>query len=238
MARPRKEELRDLSEEERRELRRVEKATSERVDAVKRAKALPLVAAGATFSAAGHEAGLSGEAVAQLVRRFNQRGLAILETAKGRGRKPTYTSEQRSRVLEELQREPDREQDQTATWSLMLLRNALRKSNLPHIGAETIRQILQDAGYSYQRTRTWIRTGSALRKRKSGTVTTYDPETPEKKDGSSWPMNRRKWRGWCSSAKMRRDRIRPSRSLELRGKRKDTQPCSLTSTNAAGLPSC
>ena len=52
MGRPRKEELRALKEEERRELKRVEKATSERVDAVKRAKALLLVAAGTTFSAA------------------------------------------------------------------------------------------------------------------------------------------------------------------------------------------
>lgn len=33
-----------------------------------------------------------------------------------------------------------------------------------------------------QRTRTWVHTGYALRKRKSGTVTTYDQETPEKKD--------------------------------------------------------
>ena len=47
---------------------------------------------------------------------------------------------------------------------------------------ETIRQVLHEAGYSYQRTRSWIRTGYALRKRKSGTVTTYDEQTPEKKD--------------------------------------------------------
>jgi transposase len=155
----------------------VEKATSERVDAVKRAKALLLVAAEMTFSAAGQEVGLSGEAVAQLVRRFNQRGLAVLEIAAGRGRKPTYTSEQRGQVIWEVQREPDRKKDQTATWSLMLLRHALRTSSLPHISAETIRHILQEAGYSYQRTRTWVHTGYALRKRKSGTVTTYDPET-------------------------------------------------------------
>jgi hypothetical protein len=42
--------------------------------------------------------------------------------------------------------------------------------------------VLHEAGYSYQRTRTWVRTGYALRVRKSGTVTTYDAETPEKKD--------------------------------------------------------
>jgi transposase len=182
MGRPRKEELRDLKEEERGELQRVEKATSERVDAVKRAKALLLVAEGTTFSAAGQEVGQSGEAVAQLVRRFNQRGLAVLEIGAGRGRKPTYTSEQRAQVIAEVQREPDRAKDQTATWSLLLLRKALRQGSLPHIGAETVRHILHEAGYTYQRTRTWVHTGYALRKRKSGTVTTYDPETPEKKD--------------------------------------------------------
>jgi transposase len=182
MGRPRKEELRELTKKEQKELRRVVKATSERLDAVKRAKALLAVAAGATLAAAGQEAGLSREAVAQMVLRFNQRGLAVLETAIGRGRKPTYTSEQRKRVLTELQREPDRKKDQTATWSLTLLQKVLRQADLPHISRETIREVLHEAGYSYQRTRTWCRTGYALRKRKSGTVTVYDLETPEKKD--------------------------------------------------------
>ncbi len=182
MGRPRKEELRELKEEEQQELKQVVKATSERIDAVKRAEALLAVAAGATLTAAGQQAGLSREAVAQMVRRFNQCGLAVLETAAGRGRKPTYTSQQRARVLAEVQREPDRKEDQTATWSLMLLRDALRKTELPEIAAETIRQVLHEAGYSYQRTRSWVRTGYAIRKRKSGTVTTYDPETPGKKE--------------------------------------------------------
>ena len=181
MGRPRKEELRELKEEEQHELKRVVKATSERVDVVARAKALLAVAAGATFTNASQEAGLSREAVAQLVGRFNQRGLTALSIAAGRGRKPMYSSDQRARVLVEVQREPDRETDQTATWSLMLLCAALRKAGLPHICAETIREVLHEAGYSYQRTRTWCRTGYALRKRKSGTVTVYDVETPEKK---------------------------------------------------------
>jgi transposase len=182
MGRPRKEELREVKEDEQQELKRVVKATSERLDAIKRAKALLAVAAGATLTKASQEAGLSREAVAQLVVRFNQRGLAVLEIAAGRGRKPTYTSQQRARVLTEVQREPDREKDQTATWSLMLLRAALRKTGLPQIGAETIREVLYEAGYRDLRTRTWCRTGYALRKRKSGTVTVYDVETPEKKD--------------------------------------------------------
>jgi transposase len=181
MGRAVKDPLREVTKTEEQELKRVVKATSERVDTVRRAKALLEVAAGASHTAAGQEAGLSRETVTQLVRRFNQRGLDVLFIAAGRGRKPRYSSQDHRRILQELQRPPDRQSDQTATWSLMTLRNALRKQALPTVAAETIREVLHASGYSFQRTRTWCHTGHAIRKRKSGTVTTYDPETPEKK---------------------------------------------------------
>ena len=179
MAQPQKEPLRALSEQEERELKRLAKATSERLDVVRRAKVVLAVAVGQPFTEAAQQAGLkSGDGVGKLVKH----GLCALWVAAGAGRKPTYTSEQRARIVVEVQREPDREQDQTATWSLMTLRRALRKQALPQVGASTIREVLHEAGYSYQRTRTWVHTGYALRKRKSGTVTTYDEHTPEKKD--------------------------------------------------------
>jgi transposase len=183
MAHPQKHPLRPLSVQEECELRRIVKASSERVDVARRARALLAVAAKQPFPQAAHVAGFKEErSVSELVERFNARGLAALAIAAGRGRKPTYTSEQQARIIAEVQRPPDREVDQTATWSLMTLRRALRQTDLPEIAAETIRQVLHEAGYSYQRTRTWVRTGYALRVRKSGTVTTYDPQTPEKKD--------------------------------------------------------
>jgi transposase len=183
MAHPQKEPLRALSEQEERELKRLAKATSERLDVVRRAKVILAVASGRSFTEAAREAGLkSGDGVGKLVERFNAHGLGALWIAAGAGRKATYTSEQRALVVMEVQREPDREQDLTATWSLMTLRAALRKQTLPKVGVSTIREVLHEAGYSYQRTRTWVRTGYALRVRKSGTVTRYDEQTPEKKD--------------------------------------------------------
>lgn len=183
MAQPQKHPLRPLSEQEGRELRRIVKASSERIDVVRRAKALLSVAAKQSFAQAAGVAGFKEvRSVGKLVKRFNAHGLSALSIAAGRGGKPTYTSEQKARILAEVQREPDRKADQTATWSLLLLRGALRKTGLPHIAKETIRQVLHEHGYSFQRTRTWCRTGSAERKRKSGTVTTYDEHTPEKKD--------------------------------------------------------
>ena len=155
MAQPQKEPLRVLSEQEERELKRLAKATSERQDGVWRANALVAVASGQPFTEAAREAGVkSGEGVSQLVKRFTQRGLAALQIAAGAGRKPTSTSEQRARILTEVQREPERKADQTATWSVMTLRSAVRQTDLPEIAAETIRQALHEAGYRYQRTRT------------------------------------------------------------------------------------
>jgi transposase len=133
MGRPVKEEMRPLLPSEHQELQRIMQATSERMDTVRRAIALLAVAAGKSRTAAGQEAQVSRQAVTQMVKRFNQRGLAALSIAPGPGRKPTYTSQEQARILAEVRRTPDRQADQTATWSLLTLRQALRKEALPHI---------------------------------------------------------------------------------------------------------
>jgi hypothetical protein len=122
----------------------------------------------------------TGDSVSQLVERFIQHGLAALSIAAARGRKPPGTREQRARIVAEVQREPDRQADQTATWSLMLLRQALRKEALPRMAKETIRQGLLEGGYPFGKTRTWCPTGTAVRTRKAGGVTVQDHEAPEK----------------------------------------------------------
>jgi transposase len=182
MSRTQKDPLRELTQQEEQALERLSKSTSERVDVVKRAKALLLVKAGKSYIEAAKEVGYkSNDSVSHLVSRFNKHGPQALCIAAGRGRKPTYTSVEQAGILREVQREPDRKADQTATWSLSTLQQALRKKGLPRISKETIRQVLTESGYSYQRTRTWCHTGYAERKRKSGTVTIYDEQTAEKK---------------------------------------------------------
>jgi transposase len=173
--------LRTLSQEEEQALQRIVKASSERVDVVKRAQAILAVKAGKTYTQAARLAGYkSGDSVSQLVERFNQQGVAALLIAAGRGRKGTYTAEQRQRILQEFERTPEREADQTASWSLMTLRNALRREALPQVGVSTVREVLQEAGYRFGKTRTWCPTGTAIRVRKAGTVTVQDPKAAEK----------------------------------------------------------
>ena len=90
---------------------------------------------------------------------------------------------ERNRILAEARRAPDREADGTATWSLMTLRHALRTApdGLPNVSTGTIRAVLIEAGWSWQRSRSWCETGTAQRKRKHGIVTVIDPDAEAKK---------------------------------------------------------
>ncbi len=176
--------LRSLIPQEHQELQRIVKASSERLDRVRRAKALLAVAEGQPYTEAARQAAFkSGDSVGQLVERFNQHGLSALDIVRGRGAKPTYDSVARTRILHKVQSPPDRRQDGTATWSLSTLERSLREEggSLDKLGASTIRRVLHEEGYSYQHTRTWCPTGTALRKRKEGVVTVVDPDTQVKK---------------------------------------------------------
>jgi len=182
MPTPQREPLRAMSTADQAALQRIVNSSSERIDHVRRAPALLAVARGEAFIQAARQAGLrSGTTVADLVARFNRHGLAAVRIAAGRGRKPTYTPEARARIVATAQRQPTRRTDGTATWSLSTLQRSLRQAGLPQVGTSTIRRVLQDAGSSYQRTRTWCPTGTAQRKRKAGVATVVDPNTEAKR---------------------------------------------------------
>jgi transposase len=178
MGRRRRETLRPLRAAEHRALTRRAQARSERVDRVARAVALLAVAEERPYTQAGWR---SHVRVAKLVRRFQQRGLAAVEIAPGRGRRATSTLPARTQVVAVAQQAPDRRTDQTATWSLATLQRQLRRAGLPRIGATPSRRVLQDAGSNYQRTRTWCPTGTARRTRKAGVVQVVDAHTEETK---------------------------------------------------------
>ena len=182
MATPQKDPLRPMTLAERAALERVAGASSERLDRVRRARALLAVAEGRPFVQAAEQAGRARRtAVAGVVARFNRHGLGALDLAAGRGRKATYDPVVRARIVATAQRRPDRKVDGTATWSLNTLQRTLRREAFPHLGTTTIRRILEAAGSSYQQTRTWCPTGAAQRKRKAGVVTVVDPQTEQKR---------------------------------------------------------
>jgi transposase len=184
MSRRKKDPLRPLSDEERVSLTQSSRSQAAPAAEVARAKVLLLVAEGSDYQQAAHAAGRkSGDAVSALVARFNREGLAALRPRHGGGRRRTYDERARVRVLREAQRKPTPEADGTATWSLSTLRTALRQAEggFPAISTYTIREVLYEAGYSFQQTRTWCPTGLALRKRKAGVAAVTDPDAAPKK---------------------------------------------------------
>ncbi|MDP9352783.1 MAG: helix-turn-helix domain-containing protein [Chloroflexota bacterium] len=113
-----------------------------------RAKALVAVAEGCRYTQAALAAGRkSDDAVSQLMSRFNREGLSVLEPGHGGGAVPVYTRASRERILAEVRRAPDREEDGTATWSLSTLQRALRKApdGLPCVSTYTVWNALRDA---------------------------------------------------------------------------------------------
>jgi hypothetical protein len=74
-------------------------------------------------------------------------------------------------------------EDGTATWSLTTLQRSLREApdGLPEVSTFTILHTIHEAGYTWQKNRTWCKTGFTLHKTKDGVEERYDPYTEEKK---------------------------------------------------------
>jgi transposase len=181
LARPHKDPLRPLNLEERRTLEQLSCSGRESAAQVARAKVLLAVAEGHSYSDAARSVGRkSGDAVAKLVSRFNQEGLAAVMPRHGGGPVVRYDAGARQMILETWQRQPNCEEDGTATWSLSTLRDALHKQGLK-VGRTTLYEVLREAGLSWQRSRSWCETGVALRKCKAGVVRVRDADTEAKK---------------------------------------------------------
>lgn len=184
MARHPKEPLRGLAGEERATLERISRSGVESAGRVAKAKILLAVSRGARLTEAAHQAGRrSGQAAAHLVWRFNREGMSALERRHAGGKPKAYKQAEEERILREVRRQPDREADGTAKWSLNTLQRALRRApdGLPTVSTYVIWCVLHDAGYGWQRDQSWCETGRAVRKRKSGTVTVHDPDAVPKK---------------------------------------------------------
>jgi len=184
MTRRKKDPLRTLTEEERTWLERISRSQSEATSHVARAKQIICVANGLSYQEAAILSGRkAGDAVSSLVKRFNQEGLNAIQPRHRGGTPVKYGVTERERIMKEARRKPDPETDGTATWSLKTLCQALRKApdGLPEVSEDTIRTVFLEAGFSWQKTRSWCETGQVTRKRKRGKVTVTDPDASAKK---------------------------------------------------------
>src|SRR5215203_6143607 len=158
MSRHQKDPLRPLMADERQELSRLSRSPSAPAAQVERAPALLAIADGASYTAAAHQVGRRHtETLSAWVSRFNRDGLAAVQPRHGGGPRLCYGIDAQQRILAEMARTPEREQDGTPTWSLSLLQRALRQADdgLPRVSTFTIWRTLHAAGLSWQKSRTW-----------------------------------------------------------------------------------
>jgi transposase len=185
MSRHRKDPLRPLAADERKELTRLSRSHRAPAAQVARARALLAIADGASYTAAAHQVGRHhNETISAWVSRFNREGLAAVRPRHGGGPRIRYGADEQQRILAEMTRVPQREPDGTATWSLSLLQKALRQAEdgLPRVSTFTIWRTLHEAGLSWQKSRTWCETGVVMRQRKhAGAVGVTDPDAIAKK---------------------------------------------------------
>jgi transposase len=184
MSHPIAQPLRPLTEPEREALQRVSRAPSETVSRHQRAVALLAVADGMSLIGAAQAAGWKvHDTVTRLIRRFNERGLAALDDLPRSGHPRSYGPTEHARIEQELLRSPILAEDGTATWSLTTLQRSLREApdGLPEVSTFTILPTIHEVGYTWQKNRTWCKTGLTLHKTKDGVEERYDLYTPEKK---------------------------------------------------------
>lgn len=182
MSRKQKDPLRKMSEDEYNYLEKVSRSFSESSTRIARAKALLAVYKNCSYQeAAVHSGRRSAQAVSQLVSRFNQEGIEAINLKHGGGPVIVYGLEMRNKILDILSSPPNQKVHGTANWSLTTLQKHLEKTEIGHVSTHTLWKILHGANYSFQKDRTWIKTGVVNRKRDGKFIEVQDPDSEAKK---------------------------------------------------------
>src|SRR3954462_11088093 len=118
MSRHQTDPLRPLTADERQELTRLSRSLSAPAAHVERARALLAIADGASHTAPAHQVGRGHtETISAWVSRFNRDGLVGVRPGHGGGARTRCGAYARQRILAKWGRNPQRDQDGTATWS-------------------------------------------------------------------------------------------------------------------------
>jgi transposase len=182
MTRKKKNPLRVMSEEEYNYLEKISRSYTESSARVAKAKALLFVSQNFSYKDAAIFSGRhSALAVSKLIKRFNDEGILALNLRYCGGRKIIYGPDIKNKILEIVASPPQRNIHGTSTWSLSTLQKYLKKTEIGHISINTLWTILHSANYSFQKDRTWIKTGLVTRKRSGKSVEVVDPDSEAKK---------------------------------------------------------
>ena len=126
---------------------------------MKRCQAVLCSAQGMTVQEISKMTVLSEYHTREIIRTFNDGGLAAIRPKKPGKANPKFTEEERSSVAEFAQIPPRVLGYPFNSWSLSKLKEAIEERKIvingKTISDESVRQILEEYGISYQRTKTW-----------------------------------------------------------------------------------
>ncbi len=158
MSRRRVHVLREISEDEMRELQRIKKSSNAPAEWVRRATIILLVEYGMDYQSIAYKAGLqSGDRVSVLIKRFNEEGLEALIPQRGGSPKRTYSETERARILQEVERLSGIASIEGPPWSISILQKRLHQTHdgILKVSPDIIRRVLHEAGYVWHRRRGW-----------------------------------------------------------------------------------
>jgi transposase len=172
--------LREVSESEAAEIRRLAHARQAAVEVVRRARLIeyllehPQVAASQAGMRVGFGSNASGS---EWVKRFNEEGVAGLKNRAKPGRPLRHTESRRSEVVDLAVQKPQSLGYSFALWTLERLQGALKEKYNLHLSRSTIWQWLDDEGLEWKRQESWFQEAEQ-----------HDAEFVEKRGPSSGPM--------------------------------------------------
>jgi transposase len=174
--------VRGLTDEEFAKIERIARSETAPVRLARRARIILLSAEGKTVPVIAKELGFGPAATRLWVHRFNEAGSDGLEDGTRSGRPPTYTEDNRSRVIAKARSLPPKPEGvdvpPSCHWTLAGLTAELNKEGLP-IKRSQIRRILKVEHIKWQKPRSWLESD--------------DPEFAEKRGrlSASTPVRRR-----------------------------------------------
>lgn len=151
--------LREVSEDEERQLRKWAGSRTEPAQRVQRAGVMvrmleqPGLSAGPAGQQAGFKSPASGQ---QWVQRFNEQGLAGLEDAPRPGRPPDHDPAVRGALVSLAQQKPETLGYPFKLWTLERLQRAFEERHGVHLATSTIWEWMQAEGLEWKRQQSWF----------------------------------------------------------------------------------
>ncbi len=180
---PRQLHIRELTEDEKREISRIANSRTEPVRRVQRAKIIlamvedPKLPAAKAGRLMGYECDHSGRA---WVKRFNAQGLAGLEDERRSGHPRIHDEKVRSALVSLATQKPDSLGYPFKLWTLERLQVAFEEREQVHLSDSTIWTWLDEEGLEWKRQESWFHD-----------VEKHDPQFVEKRGPSSAPTSPR-----------------------------------------------